>query len=293
MPHYLKNDRLRVLMGNPMEFYGACRFDHAGNILQVTLNDRYKFCTTEKPDFSSKLGFGLLNEFDIEEPQGFRETLVGERFHKIGVGNLLKLEDKPYDFFHPYPMEPIEITVRKQGAQSIRYKTIGTSSHTSTVVYGKSISINQNELLIEYSLENRGAKTLKTSEYCHNFLSINKAPLGKDYELEFNFVLDPEGFEQVSNIADYLKFNRNSIGFERTPEGDLFVRRVNGSQTGKFWQLTNRVQGFGVREEVSFEASLVNLWGNAHVISPELFNELTIEPGAKARWWRKYTFFEI
>lgn len=293
MPHYLKNSNLRVLIGNPMEFYGGPRFDHSGNILQVNLNNLLTFCTTEKPDFSSMSGFGLINEFDIELPQGYNETPVGERFHKIGVGNLLKLDNRPYDFFRSYNKEPLEYSIEKTGDNLIAFQAVSQPLETVFVEYRKVISIKENELTIDYLLVNKGKVKLKTSEYCHNFLALNKAPINSDYRLEFGFEIEPDQFEAVHNIESFLKFDKSSVGFKATPNGDIFIRKVNGINKANYWQLTNHVQKCGVREEVSFDATLVNLWGNSHVISPELFCDLEIEPGESAAWWRKYTFFKL
>lgn len=38
-------------------------------------------------------------------------------------------------------------------------------------------------MIIDYSLENNGEKRIETKEYCHNFISINNAKIGPEYNL--------------------------------------------------------------------------------------------------------------
>jgi hypothetical protein len=294
MPVNLKNTHLEVVIGCPMELYRGSRFDHSGNILQVTLNGKHKFCTSEKPEQSPWFGFGLMNEFDIDHPQGFNETPAGDYFYKLGVGQLLKDEDTSYNFFKNYEMLPRQFSISLEDKHGLIFQSEDEHADTATIDYQKKLSIHQNQLLIEYRLENKGSSILKTSEYAHNFISVNNTNIDSNYLLEFNFEMNPAHFEAIHNIDPLLNFNSHKITWTRTPDNDFFIRRLNGNtSTGKWWKLTNLAAGAGLKEEVSFEADLVNLWGTKHVLSPELFNEITIEPGQVARWWRKYTFFDI
>jgi hypothetical protein len=40
-----------------------------------------------------------------------------------------------------------------------------------------------------------------------------------------------------------------------------------------------------------FRPARIALWGMRHVISPEAFIEVDIEPGSAQKWTRKYEFF--
>ncbi|MBN2806373.1 MAG: hypothetical protein JXR22_06915 [Prolixibacteraceae bacterium] len=293
MPVYLKNTHLNVVIGCPMEWYRGSRFDHSGNILQVTLNGKHTFCTSEKPELSPYYGFGLLNEFDIDQPQAYHETPAGKYFAKLGVGQLLKEDDGPYNFFNNYEMLPRQFFIQQQDENSLIFQSEHEHSDTEITDYQKKLSINQNHLLIEYRLENKGSSVLKTSEYAHNFIAVDNSHVNGNYLLEFNFELKPDQFEANHNIDTLLNFNGHQLTWTKSPDKDFFIRRLNGSLAkGQWWKLTNLAEGAGLKEEVSFEAGLVNLWGTRHVLSPELFNELSIEPGQAVTWWRKYTFFD-
>ena len=104
----LNNGRLSVRISYPGEVYRGSRFDWNGFITQVTLDDRYTFCVPEAltPGVGSG-GQGFCGEFGIEEAIGYDETCVDNYFIKIGVGNLKKTDDRPYDFFRNYPVVPL------------------------------------------------------------------------------------------------------------------------------------------------------------------------------------------
>ena len=293
MPVILKNKHLKVTIGYPMELYRGSRFDHSGNILQVTLNNKHTFCTSEKSEILPDYGFGLMNEFDIDSPQGYAETTVGSYFYKIGVGNLRRETDEPYQFFRQYPMNQYSFSILKETPEEIVFQTKHLALQNSGILYQKSISIHRNELLLSYRLMNKSNSVLKTNEYCHNFVAFNHSKINSQYSLKFNFNLNNRQFEEANNIEFHLSIIGDQINWTKIPDNDIFIRRLNGNdQSGKWWELHNKLQGLTMKEEVSFEAELVNLWGNAHVVSPELFCVLEIEPEEEKTWWRKFTFSE-
>lgn len=293
MPLSLKNNQLEVLIGKPMELYRGARFDHSGNILQVTLNGKHRFCTTEKREHDPMFGFGLLNEFDIDRPMDYGATPPGTWFQKIGVGKLLKDEDAPYDFFKNYKMLPQEFSLQKRDDISLLFQAEEKQSSPFKIHYQKRISIRENHLLIEYFLKNQSTRPLVSNEYAHNFMAIDHTGVDQNLLLEFNFEMNPHQFEAVHNIERLMSFSKHAISWTAQPDSDFFIRRVNGNTSeGKWWRLSKPALGLGVKEEVSFGAGLVNLWGSGHVVSPEFFHRIELKPDQVTSWWRKYTFFD-
>jgi len=290
----LKNSTLEVEIADPMELYRASRFDHSGNILQVTLYKKHTFLTTEKGIVCPDFGFGLMNEFDIENPCDYAETLLGKPFHKIGVGSLIRENNGAYDFFNRYEKIPLNFKVEKLSDEAVCYVAVSELINNIQLEYQKKLSIEGNQLVIEYSLMNRGTSAMKTCEYCHNFIAFNHQPISNNYRLEFSFDLQPKSFQEVLDPAELLTFNSNQLSWKATPDSDFFISRVNGScENAKWWQITNKNEGIGIREDINFDCKQVNLWGTQHVVSPELFHHIHLEKGECAVWSRRYTFFEL
>jgi hypothetical protein len=290
----LKNNSLEVEIADPMEHYRASRFDHSGNILQVTLNKKHTFLTAEKKSLNPDFGFGLMNEFDIEEPCDYAETIPGKSFHKIGVGSLIKKNNGAYDFFNQYKNTPQVFNIENTSDKDIMYHSLSEMTNDIQLEYHKKISIEGSQLVIEYKLKNNGNKTIETSEYGHNFIALNHRPIGSDYQLSFNFALQPEIFKTVVDNEELLTFTASRLSWKATPENDFFIAEVNGNiEMARWWQITNTKEGIGIREDIDFECKQVNLWGTSHVVSPELFHHICLKPGEEAVWNRRYTFFEI
>jgi hypothetical protein len=294
MPVYLRNELLNVEIGEPGEFYSGSRFDHSGNIFQVILNNKYSFCSTEKKMVNSACGFGLINEFDIDGSAGYDMVKPGEHFLKIGVGKLLKEDNKPYDFFYPYPFDPSVFEIDCNNKSQITYVSQSPKINGFQYWYHKMISIEGNLLTINYSLKNTGDRSFSTEEYCHNFLSVDHQDLSENYKLEFNFELNPNCFDAFVDPCNDMIIGQSHISFKNTPANEIFIAALNGKKPfPASWKLINFNSGVGISEEVSFESTKINLWGTGHVISPELFMNCKLNPGGLICWQRKYTFFEL
>jgi hypothetical protein len=55
--------------------------------------------------------------------------------------------------------------------------------------------------------------------------------------------------------------------------------------------LVHMPTGVGVRETDYFEVSRLAVWGKNHVISPEVFIDIDLQPGAVKQWTREFDFF--
>jgi len=294
MPVYLRNEFVEVEIGKPGELYSGSRFDHSGNIVQVTLNRKHTFCTSEKRVFTSDCGFGLMNEFDIDAPASFEKSGIGGSFLKIGVGELLREDDQLYNFSNLYKFEPAVFNVEMYEESRISFETQSEQLQGYRTNYRKEISISENVLTIDYHLKNIGEKRFVTEEYCHNFLAIDQHDMSGNYRLEFNFDLNPNQFAVMVDPNTDLVIGKNNIGWKRKPSGDVFIAELAGKESfHPMWKLMNAQSNVGVCEEVSFESTKVNLWGNGHVVSPEMFFKTELRPGEVANWQRKYTFFDL
>jgi hypothetical protein len=295
MSYLLKNKNLEVIIGAPTEFYNGSRFDLSGNIFQVTLNQKHTFCTTEKNEHLTDFGFGLVNEFDIEEPYSYKKASAGSLFHKIGVGTLLKADNEPYHFYKPYEFTALNysITVNNEKNEII-FEAESVEINGMKYHYLKTISIDKNQLWVKYALKNSGSKSFKATEYCHNFLSINHLKLDASYRLKSNQPIQPELFIANINTEKVISIEKNEITWKSTPQNDFFIAGLTSSaQKCTGWHLENIAEKAAISEVIDFECTQMNLWGTAHVVSPELFFNVSLTPCQEAIWRRKYTFYDL
>lgn len=289
----LKNEHIELQMDLPGSGYHFSRFDFTGKITSL----RYKnilLTGTETRDGKDSIttGRGFYNEFGIFEAIGFDSIEAGEWFPKIGIG-LLKKEDSRYHFSHPYELEPADFSVIP-AHEKLTIQCISNSQHAYSYLLTKEIVLLENGFCIRYHLKNTGAKTIRTNEYVHNFIALDTALIGKDYRLKFNFDLIPEKINAQVNTENLIRIGPKEITFNGTPKEQFyFSNLVSGNINEPGWELINTRKKIGIRETTNFHSSLICLWGWEHVISPEIFIEIQLEPGESKNWTRTYTIFEI
>ena len=293
MTHIIKNNTLEVAIDFPLENYKGSRFDWSGKISSIRF-ENLPLTTIE--DTGSKdvdfLGKGLYNEFGITSPVGFEETPVGGWFHKIGVG-LLKKEHKDYLFHRNHLIKPASFDVNYEN-DKIKIICKSELINGYSYVLKKEITVSKNSFTIDYSLHNTGEKRIITDEYVHNFMAINNALIGEDYTLKFPFPINPSLFDETVNSENKVEIGLDTITFNKTPEQQFYFGNLTGGKELKAeWKLTNLKANVGIKETGSFKTEKINVWGWRHVISPELFFKISVDPKKTIKWSRKFEVFKI
>lgn len=293
MPHILKNKNLEILIDLPHENYRETRFDWSGKIIEVNFeNVTFGITETPKAAHQHHNGRGFFNEFGIDSPLGFDEAKKGEWFHKIGVG-LLKKEDDSYSFVNNYKVKTLNFSIQKS-TDSIHLECSSELVHGYQYILKKEIQLLETGFRINYWLENIGDKTIKTTEYNHNFLAFNKESMSNDYRLVLPFELDSGQFDENVNPENFVQFKNDQLGFSKTPNEVFFFNYLNGKKkVPASWKLENSKLNIGIKEVGDFNTSKVNVWGCKHVISPELFFEIALHPKQRVSWSRTYTFYKL
>ncbi len=289
-PILLHSNRLSVEIAAPGTVYQRTRFDWAGFITQVTLDGSHTFCVPE--DYDPKAGtggIGLCSEFGIEKTVGYSDAKPGETFPKLGVGLLVRPDDSAYNFFRPYEIaQPFPIHV-DAGAGFARFTIELVECRGYAAREIRTVSVEGNCLQIACLLENAGSRPIITHEYCHNFIGIDRQPVGPDYELRFPY---PVGFDEIQVNTDILQVQGGNIRWKATPQKPFFCRPTGFSRTGQpQWELRLASSGVGARELDDFAPSRVALWGVAHVVSAEVYTDINLQPGQSQAWTRRYEFF--
>jgi hypothetical protein len=287
----IKSDRLAVEISKPGDAYKGSRFDWTGFVTQVTLDDRHTFCVPESYEPGEGTGgMGICNEFGIEEPVGYEDAKAGEQFPKPGVGLLAKKADEPYSFWKPYDIAPFSVSTSIEKDRVI-FVSKPMECRGYAFQLSKTLSVTESRLIIDYCIENTGSEPIKTTEYCHNFICINEHSISPMYSLRFPYEIrldvvskeTPKGFFSVQG---------GELHFAAVPERDVYCK-IGGYDTREMhvWELVHMPTGVGVRETDYFEVSRLAVWGKNHVISPEVFIDIDLQPGAVKQWTREFDFF--
>lgn len=293
MAHTIKNKNVELTLDLPLENYSGARFDWSTKI--TTVKYQGALVTGEeivgaKPTVST--GKGFYNEFGIDSALGYDETKKGDWFHKIGVG-LLKKTDDQYLFSRAYEIKACTFDI-KADLGSIQIECKAPPYNAYSYILSKEIRLAENGFVIHYQLLNDGRKAIVMDEYNHNFLQIAQDLVGENYSLNFPFPISPDHVEEYLNPDEVVQWSENRLSFAHTPKRDFFFSNLTGGKTVQAtWELINHKRGIGIREVGDFQTDKVNLWGREHVISPELFFKISLQPGEMVTWTRRYEMFFI
>jgi len=292
MAHILKNKSLEIHVDLPLEHYNFSRFDWTGKIVNVIFQN-VQMSTIESTDSANahNLGKGFYNEFGIDTALGFDDTAVGGLFHKIGVG-LLKKEDDQYQFHKTYIIKPATF---KTLLKTDRLIMTCASENVNGYAYllKKEIVLKADGFIINYALHNTGENPINTDEYVHNFTAIHNTANGPEYSLKFPFQLQPTQFLATVNPQQKAKIGQDAITFNGRPSEPFFFSNLSGhTAVDAQWTLIHHKHNMAIRETGSFKTNKINLWGTAHVISPELFFKISLKAGQIKEWSRHYEVFK-
>lgn len=291
----LRNEYLCLEIQIPGENYRGARFDWSGQIIQITFKNKHTFCTREifNKFNQKKYGRGLYNEFGIDQPVGYDDCPVGGLFPKIGVGLLRKKSLKSYDFFDNYQATPCDFSSSFNKDRAF-FSCKTNNNREYSLELKKQIALDKNKFTISYSLFNSGNKTIKTNEYIHNFLSINKKNIDENYILYFSFPLETVNFTKFVNPEKAVQFKKDFCIWNTFIKEPFFFSNINTIYKGKEnWTLIHLTDKVGIRESADFIIQKVNLWGASHVISPEIFFQIDVQPGEMISWSRLYEIFDF
>lgn len=288
----LKSNRLRVEVAEPSELIDrTTRFDRAAFVRQVILDGKMRFCAEEPfgPGGINSGGQGLCSEFQ----SGSAEDTDDVYMLKLGVGLLKKRREERYNPFQRYVYIPSDIAV-EQGPDFLRFTTSSKGGSDYVIVVRRTVIVNENALMLKTEVENSGIKTLKLSEYCHNFLSMDGRSLGPEYCLEL---------PDIKNISGYIKQDQRAEQLFRSEEHRLYVQEcitkpvrfsvdVAGiADRSEFsWRLSHAETGGWVEGTAHFRPSEATIWAKDNVFCPEVFYQNSLQPGESCAWQRTWTF---
>jgi hypothetical protein len=99
---------------------------------------------------------------------------------------------------------------------------------------------------------------------------------------------------EAVNPENAVILYRNSVNFNFTPGRDFFFSPLTEfhSKNGE-WEIAHDSIGAGMKETTDFIPEMMNVWGLKHVISPELFIKIDLEPGQELKWQRRFEFYYV
>jgi len=278
-------------------YYRATRFDWSGVIASLTANghdyfgqwfDRYD------PKINDAIT-GPVEEFlSGDSALGYDEAKPGEKFVRIGVGALLKPEERQFARFKTYEIADGGKWTEHHGPDWVEFTHKLADTNGYAYLYTKRVSLAKNRaaLVLEHTLKNTGKKVIDTSVYDHDFYMLDGKPTGPDITVRFPFTpraktdLGPLAEVRGKDVVYKAELQKRQTvstefeGFGTTPADYDF--RVENSKTGA-----------GVRQRGNRPISKLIFWSIRTTVCPEAYIHMRIEPGKQETWRIEYEFYTL
>ena len=233
MHHTLSHEgmKISVVVPGSADTYRGTRFSWAGIISEVTWGEHHLFGPWRPGSFPLDLHdnvSGTAGEFGMgtagmPPPLGFDEAAPGGCFVKIGVGVLRRPDTQPYQFHGSY--ELIEAPAWEVSADSQRIdmrQRLAIDGFGYDYTHAIELVPGASAFITRHRLTNTGVKPIRQTHYSHNFVVLDRQPVGPDYEVILPFTPGPT-FGDGS--AAVLQGNR--LGFRRSLHSAVFAM-LNG-----------------------------------------------------------------
>lgn len=271
-------------------YYQASRFDWAGVIFELTYNGHNYFGPWR--DHDPMVHDAITGPVEYFEPLGYDAAKPGETFVKIGVGQVLKPDDKPYSFSRQYKIVnhgKWEVNTREDRVEFIHR----LADKDYAYVYKKTVRLaaGQPRLLLTHELTNVGHKAVVTETYNHNFFVMDNRKIGPEYVVEFPYPISGK-----PSAGDFATIEGNQFVFNKqiTAGGSSFFGGVTGfgpTPSDYHFDVQNRTTGAGVTVTSDQPISKLNFWANPNTICPEPYIAIDVQPNETFRWTINYDFY--
>jgi hypothetical protein len=252
------------------------RFDRTAVIQQVVWKDQRLVGPWGLADEFGLHGMGVL---------GFETAEVGEPFVKIGIGVLIKDQQAPYAFSHPYPIAslfPIEVMTEPHQL-SVVQQTPNDSPWPYR--YEKTYRlVSDHELQIDYALTNLGVQAFSIEHYNHHWFLWEGEPMGKAYAVATGFDL-PQAPTHLLMQSRHLSLPGSlAVGEAQYYASDLSNVGANASTFQ--WQIHGQPV---LRFQSSQSADRFALYADVNGFCPEVFTRHTLAPEQTIHWSATYS----
>ena len=289
------SDRLRVEISEPNERPNdRTRFERAGYISGVVLDGNIRFTANEPKNLFHPPtgGCGLCCEYRTDYSQ---DAQVGEYFPKFGVGLIRKVDNQPYLFYRKYEdVKPFPVEYRSNG-DSAEFVTQAIPCMGVALETQKVVRVVGNRIEADMTARNMGDKPIELIEFCHNFISIDGMALGPSYRVELPNLKD-FGIGRMKGVdGQDCSLRGNGKGFTYCEYSGnvshIAVDCVDTAPLDRFtWRISNDAAKAYVEATESYWPHEMELWSIDHILSPEVFQCVLLEPGRQHSWQRTWTF---
>lgn len=240
---------------------------------------------------------GPVQEFSSQgKALGFDQARPGGTFIKIGVGVLRRPDEQDYNPYRLYDIvNPGKWSVH-ENEDSVEFtQELADTASGVSYRYTKAVRLiaGKPEMVLEHTLRNTGRRKIQTSVYDHNFLVLDKQPVGPDSAITLPFAIKTEHADnaELTRVDDHRFTYRRNLNGTETVSAEF----SGFGNTAADYQITieNAKIGAGMKITGNRPLSKEYLWSIRSVLAMEPYLDMSIEPGEAFTWRYDYTYYSL
>ena len=271
-------------------YYRATRFDWSGVIKDLEYNG-HSYYGQWFQKYSPTINDAIMGPVEAFDPIGFTEAKPGESFVKVGVGELTKPDEMPYNFQTYYPIINTGKWKVNVKSDQVQFKQT-LKGKDYAYEYSKTVKLIKNKpiMVLSHSLKNTGSKTIETTVFNHNFLVMDKQTTGPGFVITF----PSSPLEKLnSNLEEFAKVQDNKLIFLKEPGRRTvsFKDLTDGKGAEYKINVENHSTGAGIKITGDQPISKLVFWSSAKTVCPEPYIKIKVNPGQTVTWNINYEYY--
>jgi len=296
MNHTLSDEGIAISVALPgaAGTYRGTRFSWAGIISEATWGDHHLFGPWQPgplPLDTHDSVSGTAGEFGMgiagmPPPLGFEQAGPGDCFVKIGVGVLRRSDAQPYQFNKSYELVEAPAWQVEAGSRRVEMRQrLDFYGYAYDYTHAIELVSGADAFVTRHRLTNTGGKPIRQAHYSHNFLVLDRQPVGPDYEIVFPFTPGPAFAED-----SYAVLQGNRLGFRRPLQKAVFAMLTGfeGGVADNQVTVCNRRTGLAVKVAGDRPILRYHFFAAPGAVCPEPFVEINAAPGETIAWEHLY-----
>jgi len=278
-------------------YYRATRFDWSGIITELSFEGHKIFgewLPEHDPEGHDHLA-GPVDSFNIPEfgPGTYTEAKPGDRFLRIGVGWLERVNEDAFHDFNLYPIVDGGIWTTKNLSHGVRFRQVLPEHSGLAYEYEKEVTLNEDgsSLTLTHRLKNTGSLPIQTETFNHNFFTLEGSKVGAKWELDYQ--APTAEFGAIANHVEGRAVIKNGR-LQVLPEelDHPFFTELGGYPKSEGYRFAIRHKQNGLRVDVSADRPVSKFitWACPTTLCPEPYIALDIAPGDLFDWTIRYDF---
>ena len=267
-------------------YYRSTRFVWGGMVTQVHWRGHTYFTELKRPHdpLHHDGASGGAEEFGIDNGGlGYDQAKPGERFAKIGVGALQRIDDQKYQFNGPYSLvevAPWVVTNAPQATTFVQdYRLNGDWAWHYTIT----VRVLDNGFALERHLENRGLKSIVTDHYNHHMFAVDDQPIDASWTLRLPRDIVANYPSPAYHLTDGILTLTAPLSNTLWTDFKWDEKRTTTDLT-----LTCGTARTAISISTDKAQSKFVLYAEKTAFCPEPFVAINLEPGAGMRWTTTY-----